>query len=278
MNLLRRLASLPGLRRVLLRPGVRRRLAALLALRFALAARRTTTPWALLREEYLRRRGHVGHYAIRATGVPVVLQHGRDLEALFEIFERGEYDPPVALADRLDPARVRRVLDVGANVGMFSAWATGRFPQATITAFEPSSESIPLYRDWARDQPQATLVEACAAPSDGMLRFQEGYAAGSRQVTDGEASVEVAAVDVLPHLARADLAKIDIEGGEWAILSDPRLGDLHDLTLVMEYHRHMAPSLPAADAARGLLEGAGFSVGHVTPNHWGHGTLWAWKD
>lgn len=278
MNLLRRIASLPGLRRVLLRPAVRRRLAALLMLRFALAARRVTAPWTLLREEYLRRRGHVGRYVIAATGVPVVFQHGRDLEALFEIFERGEYDPPSALAGRLRPDRVQSVLDVGANVGMFSAWATGAFPGARITAFEPSSESIPLYRSWASGQPHATLIEACAAPADGHLHFQEGYAAGSRQVADGEISVEVDAVDVLPHLAEADFAKIDIEGGEWAILSDPRMSDLSRLTLVMEYHRHLAPSLPAADAARALLEQAGFSVGHVTPNHWGHGTLWAWKD
>ena len=94
MNLLRRIASLPGLRRVLLHPAVRRQVAAVLALRFAVAARRTTTPVRLLLNDTSGHRGHTDTYVIRATGVPVVMQHGRDLEALFELFERGEYEPP----------------------------------------------------------------------------------------------------------------------------------------------------------------------------------------
>ena len=280
MNLLRRIASLPGLRLVLLHPAVRRRVAALLALRFAVAARRTTTPWRLLLHEYLLRRGRVETYRIRTTGVAVTMQHGRDLEALFELFERGEYEPPGALADRLTDAKVHRILDIGANVGMFSAWATGRWPDARITAFEPSHESIPAYLTWAATGTHATLVEAGAGPADGTMEFRAGLGGGSREVVaaDEGGVVVVPVVDVFPHLTTCDFVKIDIEGGEWAILADPRLADLHDLTLVMEYHRNRAPMLPAEDAARTLLEQAGFTVGFPTRNHWGHGTLWAWKD
>jgi FkbM family methyltransferase len=276
VNLLRRIASLPGLRVVLLNPAVRRRVAAVLALRFAWAARRTTTPVQLLLNEYVRRRGRVNTYVIKDTGVPVVMQHGRDLEGLFELFERGEYEPPPELADRLSVERVRRILDVGANVGMFSAWATGRWPGAEITAFEPAPENLPVLNEWARRHDQVTVVEAAAYTQDGTLRFQGGLGAGSR-VTFGGGGVEVLAVDVFEHLANCDFVKMDIEGGEWSILGDPRLAGLGDLVLVMEYHRAMAPSLPAQDAARRLLEAAGFAVGHATPNHWGHGTLWAWK-
>lgn len=280
MNLLRRLASLPGIRVLLLHPAVRSRIAAVLALRYALAARRTTTPLRLLLNEYLLRRGRVETYRIRSTGVAVAMQHGRDLEALFELFERGEYEPPAELAGRLTAATVHSILDVGANVGMFSAWATGRWPEARITAFEPSHESIPVFLTWAATGTRATLIEAAAGPAEGGIRFREGLGSGSRQATDTEtrSSVVVPVVDVFPHLSRCDLVKIDIEGGEWAILADPRLADLHDLTLVLEYHRSRAPSLPAEEAARSLLEGAGFMVGFPTPNHWGHGTLWAWKD
>jgi FkbM family methyltransferase len=276
VNWLRRIASLPGLRVVLLQPAVRRRLAAVLALRFAVAARHTTAPFRLLLNEYVRSRGQVKTYTLRATGVPVVMQHGRDLEALFELFERGEYEPPTALSRQLGPDRVRRIVDVGANVGMFSAWATGRWPDASITAFEPARENTPVFREWARGRANVTFVEAAASTRNGTLRFQDGVGGGSHISIDGS-GVEVAAVDVFPHLAGADFAKIDIEGGEWPILHDPRLAGLEDLVIVMEYHRSMAPSLPAQDAARGLLEAAGFDVGHVTHNHWGHGTLWAWK-
>ena len=70
---------------------------------------------------------------------------------------------------------------------------------------------------------------------------------------------------------------MDIEGGEWPFLLDPRLGSSSGSPSVMEYHRVGAPSLPAGAAARRLLEEAGFTVGHDTPNYWGHGTLWALK-
>ncbi len=261
---------------MLLHPAVRHRVATLLALRFAVAARRTTTPARLLLNEYVRHRGRTDTYVIRATGVPVVMQHGRDLEALFELFERGEYEPPGEVAPLLEASRVQQIVDVGANVGMFSAWATGRWPGADIIAFEPARDSVPIYRQWARGRDHVTFIEAAAATADGTLRFADGFGGGSHAATD-DAGVEVRAVDVYPHLRDADFVKIDIEGGEWPILADPRLADLDDLVLVMEYHRSQAPSLPAVDAARGLLERAGFTVGHVTANYWGHGTLWAWK-
>jgi hypothetical protein len=113
------------------------------------------------------------------------------------------------------------------------------------------------------------------------MTFLEGLGSGSRLTTAEEGDREgltVETVDVLPAFAAADLVKMDIEGGEWPILADPRLTDVGPLVLVLEYHRVGAPGLPAGDAARDLLETAGFTVGFVTPNHWGHGTMWAWKD
>ena len=276
MNLLRRIASLPLLRSVLLHPRVRRVLAGLLSVRFLSAAFVTTHPVRLLAREAFRR-GRVESYRLRGSGMPVSLQHGRDLEALFEIFVRGEYDPPASLAGRLAAPDV--VLDIGANVGMFSAWAAARWPEARITAYEPAPENVRVYRDWAaRAAVQTDLVEACAMTQDGPVGFVEGRGGGDHLATaDQQPDLTVAGVDVFPDLATAAFVKLDIEGGEWSILSDERLGDLQDLVIVMEYHRNLAPRLPAYDAARSLLEDAGFEVSHHRPNHWGHGTLWACK-
>lgn len=280
MNGLRRLASLPGLRLVLLHPPVRRRVAAVLALRFLVAAWVTTAPWAVLSGEVVRR-GTTVTYRLRDGG-RVSLQHGRDLEALYEIFVRGEYEPPGPLTQRLAPDRVRRIVDVGANVGMFAAWAGGRWPSAQISCIEPDPANSAVLRTWARSAGRTvTIVEAAAAVENGTLTLLEGLGSGSRLTTAAEVDrlgLAVEAVDVLPSFAAADLVKMDIEGGEWLILADPRLVDTGPLVLVLEYHRVGAPSLPAQDAARRLLEAAGFSVGFVTPNHWGHGTMWAWKD
>jgi FkbM family methyltransferase len=278
MNLLRRVASLPGLRGVLLRPRVRHLVASMLALRFLVAAAVTTQPLRLVVGEVVSR-GEVRLYTIARTGVPVALQHGRDLEALFEIFHRGEYEAPEEIASRLREDKVRKVVDVGANVGMFAAWAAGRWPAAEIVSLEPSPESTHVYRRWlSASGAKATLIEAAASTHDGEMEFLSGLGGGSREVAAGLGTVTVPAVDVFPVLASADFVKIDIEGGEWSILTDPRMADLSDLVLVMEYHRANAPRLPALDAARDLLQAAGFATGYGAPNFWGHGTLWAWKD
>jgi FkbM family methyltransferase len=279
MNHLRRLASLPGLRSVLLRPGVRRRVASLLALRFLVAAFRTTTPLAVVTGE-VTRRGSVGTYRIRDSGRLVALQHGRDIEALYEVFAAGEYEPPPGLAERLGPERVRRVLDVGANVGMFTSWARGRWPQASVRAVEPAESNLAVLRRMTQDDAAVEVLAGAVSTTAGEVAFVDGWGAGSHVAGSGggEATTTVRTLDYLPLFAEADFVKMDIEGGEWAVLADPRLAEVGPLVLVMEYHRVGAPSLPAREAAERLLADAGFAVGYGHANHWGHGTLWAWRD
>jgi FkbM family methyltransferase len=278
MNLLRRIASLPGLRAVVLQPRVRKTIAGVLALRFLRAAWLTTTPWRFVANELLLARGQTRRYTLD-DGSPVLLLHRRDLEGFHELFRGGEYEPPPALAARLDDVKI--VLDVGANVGMFAHWAARRWPAATVVALEPVPENADAFRAWQQQSRiDARLLEACAMTHEGRLVLTGGTGSGSVFSEDpADASgIEVDGVDVFPLMADADLVKIDIEGSEWPILLDPRMATLGRTTLVMEYHRVGAPSLPASDAARRLLEGAGFTVGHDKPNHWGHGVLWAWKD
>lgn len=274
MNRLRRIASLPGVRRVLLHPAVRRRVAAVLALRFLRAARLTTTPVVFVARELMPRRS-THDYALRHGGRARV-RHGQDLEAFHELFLAGEYLPPSPLRGRL--TNPQRILDVGGNVGMFANWATLQWPEATTVSFEPDPDNIRAFRDWLRHDPRPVqLVESAASVASGRVVHAGGSGAGSRFVVSATATEGIEAVDLFDHLPTADLVKLDIEGGEWPILADPRLSSLDDLVIVLEYHRAGAPRLPAEDAARDLLEAAGFTCGFARPNHWGHGILWAWK-
>ena len=276
MNLLRRIASLPGLRAVLLRPRVRSAIATLLSMRFLRVAGLTTAPARFVVGDLVTARQQVRTYSLRAGG-SVTLQHRRDTEAFHELYLAGEYEPPAELEPRLRD--VRRIVDLGGNIGMFAHWAASRWPGAHVTSFEPAPENTRVFREWlARSEIDAELVEACALTHEGRVTIAGGGGAGTMFLdtgTDGAGGIP--GVDVFAHLDQVDLLKMDIEGGEWSILRDPRMADLDDLTLVMEYHRVGAPRLPAVDAARDLLEAAGFTVGHVHPNHWGHGVLWAWK-
>ena len=68
-----------------------------------------------------------------------------------------------------------------------------------------------------------------------------------------ESATTLPAADVFPYLEGADLVKIDIEGGEWPILSDPRFAELEARALVLEYHPHLCPGPDPRECADGLL-------------------------
>jgi FkbM family methyltransferase len=276
MNLLRRIASLPGLRNVLLQPAVRRFVASVLALRFLKAAFLTTTPAKFAVAELATSRGTIRSWPLRAGG-QVTLLHGRDLEAFHELMVAGEYVPPAELKDRL--AQSSQILDLGGNIGMFAHWAHHQWPTARIVSFEPDPENLAVFRAGISPDLPIEVVGAAAMTQSGHAVLGDGSGAGRTvEFRDEPTPGSLPAVDIFEHLDDVDLVKMDIEGGEWPILEDPRLSSLGSMTWVIEYHRRGAPSLPAFDAARDLFEKAGFTVGHNHPNYWGHGVLWAWKD
>jgi hypothetical protein len=93
-----------------------------------------------------------------------------------------------------------------------------------------------------------------------------------------EGGIAVQAVDAFPYMQRADFVKIDIEGGEWALLADPRFADLPAKALVVEYHPHLCPAPDPRAHAEALLTGAGWKLQHMDfdmPP--GHGVVWAWR-
>lgn len=162
---------------------------------------------------------------------------------------------------------------------MFSAWVVSHWPDARITAFEPDPANVELYRRWMdAASADVDLVEAAATSAAGRANFQSDLGGGSFITADDSGSTTVECVDSFDYLPEADFVKIDIEGGEWAILADPRLADLSNVVFVIEYHRHMAPFWPPYDAAVECFTKAGFETGFNKPNYWGHGILWAWKD
>ena len=276
MNLLRRLASLPVLRAVLLQPRVRRALAGILALRFLRAAFLTTSPLRFVVAELVTRRGEITTWPLRDGGT-ITLTHRRDLEAFHELMVGGEYEPPPELRARTSAPR--RILDVGGNIGMFAHWASRRWPDAQITSFEPDPANVEVFRAGLTDGGRIDLVAGAAMTQTGHAVLGAGEGAGRQvELADHPVPGSVPAIDIFEHLVDADLVKVDIEGGEWPILRDPRMSGLGPTTWVIEFHRVGAPSLPAVDAARDLFTAAGFTVGPARLNYWGHGTLWAWKD
>lgn len=244
-------------------------------------AARVTRPSAGFLAAELARRGGVGRYRLRDGSAVVYLRHGtRDVHILNEIFggTGGElsYEPPAKVATWLDGGPIR-ILDAGGNIGLFGLYALRRWTVAALRSYEPDPENAALLRaNIAANQGSWDMEQVAVSNARGTLRFAAGRCADARAALDGEVSIDVPAVDLFGEDHDVDLLKLDIEGGEWAILTDPRLATLAATAIVMEWHQHLCPEPDPHAAARRLLVGAGYEIVQDEPaEHGRNGVLWA---
>lgn len=273
LRLIRRLAKLPGLRRLT-------EVNALMRISMSMRSSLVRQPWRFVWNELWPGRRETVSYRLRESGVAITIRHkSPDILIVDEVFSQQEYRLPAAIESRLaDREGPLRVADLGANIGLFGAWILGRFPDAEILALEPDPANAEVHRTTIEQNKRAAawrLIEAAAMASAGTVRFSIGQWATSHVARSGESGIEVEAMDVFPLLAGADLVKIDIEGGEWPILQDPRFGALKAKVLVLEYHPEGSPDGDPARAAETLLAEAGFEVAAHHPKDTETGVLWA---
>jgi len=160
-----------------------------------------------------------------------------DFGVACEVFAEGVYRTPKPI----DPASVRRVVDVGANVG-FSLLHFGReFPLARFEAFEPHPDHLDTLRRnlAANGMTNRVLLHAAAAgAADGALHLVDDGPSSTVVRTAGRNTIPVQIVDFFEAIepGRIDLLKMDCEGGEWDIVMDPRFETLDIGTIVLEWH------------------------------------------
>jgi FkbM family methyltransferase len=275
LRLVRRLATAPGFRRLT-------SVSPLLRVSFALRGTLVRSPLRFALNE-LRPGEVTASYRLREGEVSIVLRHHTpDVLVLDEVFSQREYEFPPAVRAVLDKAASPlRIVDLGANIGLFGAFALTRYPHASIVAFEPDPANAAIHARTIEANQTAhwTLVQAAAAAAPGTMRFSSDDFTRSHAARAGEDAIDVAAEDVLPRIREADLVKIDIEGGEWALFGDARFAETEARVVVVEYHPESCPdSDPQAEAERALV-GAGFEVsrGPATPE-FGTGVLWGWRQ
>ena len=127
------------------------------------------------------------------------------------------------------------------------------------------------------------MLRAAAATTNGWARFTAtgGPDASLRPDEPGIhpdlADTEVLTLDVLPWLKRVDLAKIDIEGGEWPIFDDPRWPVCAPNLVVVEFHPEGCRSSDFRAAAVNAVAAAGLEHSIVPDTPAGAGMLWAWR-
>ncbi|HEY2055860.1 MAG TPA: FkbM family methyltransferase [Solirubrobacterales bacterium] len=228
-------------------------------------------------------------YELRRRPGVFHLRHGSgDVAILNKIFARdpalSSYEPPAEVAATVDATAAPRILDVGANIGLFGVYALGRWSDARITSFEPDPDNFRvLDLTVGANQREGSWDAVPAAVSDavGELNFAPGDGAKSHlsPTEADERTITVPAVDFFDQLGDGvDLVKMDIEGGEWQILADPRLATAPIQVIRLEWHTLLCPQDDARAFAIDLLHAAGFEeVVDGDRRHLRNGVLWAWR-
>lgn len=145
-----------------------------------------------------------------------------DIAVFDEVFTRNTYAVEVGA----DPATI---LDVGSHVGASVAYFARRYPHARIVAIEADPLNFAKLKRNVGALPNVTLVHAAAASHTGALTlFSAGgvdsWRSSTYRSSASQRAVSVAAVrldDVLDRHGAGGpvLIKIDIEGGEYDVLS-----------------------------------------------------------
>ena len=205
-----------------------------------------------------------------------------DGATLAEVFHRHDYEPSAEVADAI--GEPRSILDLGANIGLFGSFAVSRWPQAAIVGYEADPANVAVHEHTIAANGLAerwSVVCAAAGAHDGEVELAAGRAMGSFVVAPGTdpgvATIQVPIRDVLDEVCGADLVKVDIEGGEWEILLDPRFARSPPRAMVLEYHPHLCPGGDPRTTAEQALAQADLNTASIWHRDDGYGMLWAWR-
>jgi len=197
-----------------------------------------------------------------------------DFGSAYEVFANREYDAPRAI----DPAGVRHIVDLGANVGMTVLYWLHTYKNARVTAFEPHPVHVGRLRANVAlngGVDRVDLHPTAAGTNPGHMALVDA-GTSSTVVAPGIATnaIPVVVEDVFDTLlARPiDILKIDIEGAEFPILEDARFVSVRARSVVMEWHRTRDGRGEAWCAD--VMRAAGYDVWPKFDSQ-DHGMLWA---
>jgi len=130
----------------------------------------------------------------------------------------------IAARDVYQLARIheaKKIVDVGANIGVFTVLAARRFPNAKVYAIEPEVENFALLQENIRlnNLSNVTLLQKAVAKEKGTARLYLG-APDSHSLYGSGVYEEVETV-LLSDFGDIDVLKIDAEGVERDILPYP---------------------------------------------------------
>ncbi len=166
-----------------------------------------------------------------------------DVFILYEVLAFSAYD---IKEEVLSSKAVSVVFDCGANIGLSSLYFSLRYPSARIYSIEPDPGNFSLLTENVKTESKIFPIRgAIARPGMVSAYLSQNQASwGNRLLSDDERkdanSVEVPCLTIDDicnkyGIAKIDLLKVDIEGGEESLFSDPSFLSYTDF-VVIELH------------------------------------------
>lgn len=176
----------------------------------------------------------------------------------------------------------RSIIDVGANRGQFALLAARRFPNASLTCFEPQARPRRILSHVMADHPRVRLVDHALAASSGTSVLHITHADDSSSLLQttklqvdtfpgthvvDQLPVTTTRLDELSYLDDLDrptLLKIDVQGTELEVLTGARrMLDRVDSVLVECSFVELYEGQALADEVISFLHGHGFRLAHM---------------
>lgn len=199
------------------------------------------------------------------NGMHICLRPGTsDFLIIREVLVWGDYEPPGFEIDR-----DFTVVDIGAQIGVFTVMAGRKAISGRVLSFEPHPDNFSLLQSnvSANELHQVKTYNRAVASTEGPLKFYVSSfnTGGHSIVASGGSQVElivdaVRLEDILKgeNISHIDYLKMDCEGAEVQILRSLASDTLRRISrIVMEIHD---PVDATADGLTGWLQKQGFEV------------------
>jgi FkbM family methyltransferase len=169
------------------------------------------------------------------------------------------------------PFEPRTILDVGANVGLFSLFARHYFRSALIHAYEPNPRIFPFAaKNLARVD--VSGFQAGLGSHAGFAEIcdsRDSRQAQTQLIEKGSVRIDSLGQAIERLNGSVDLMKLDCEGAEWDLFSD--LESFRKVRVIrMEYHLTGGRTL---GDLRSAIQKLGFAIDRLEPNQ-GFGIAW----
>ena len=175
-----------------------------------------------------------------------------DIESLREVWLDETYKLPFAAGSGV-------LIDLGANIGLTSVWLATHYQYSIIIAVEPLPDNARLARkNLSNNNIEAEVIEAAIGPNDGFVFFEEHETSNRGHISSSGREVKMLSMQTLlqklPEGTPIDLVKMDIEGGEEALLKGSLVWLTNVRSVIAEFH---PPDVDYLQAIK-TIQAAGF--------------------